>query len=118
MKTSFEKFMASSAVNKVELSIGDDIDNYAKKAVQLRKELQDIENAIDQAKKLIDNAKAKSKEGETWHTQAVKIGTQFASQMEDLGIEPRSNQKYNSFFEAINAVQEKASRIATKIKSL
>lgn len=103
---------------KINMALVDDIDNYAKKAVELKKQLQDIENAIDQAKKLIDNAKSKAKEGETFHTQAVKIGTQFASQMEDLGIEPRSNKKYNSFFEAINGVQDKAIRIETKIKQI
>ena len=67
---------------------------------------------------MIDNAKLKAKEGETWHNQAAKIGTQSASQMEDLGIDPRSNQKYNSYWEAINAVQDKAVRITTKIKQL
>lgn len=102
----------------IKLGIADDIDNYAKKAVQLKKELQDIENAIDQAKKLIENAKVKAKDGDTWHIQAMKIGTQFASQMEDLGIEPRSNQKYNAYWEAINEVQNKANRIMVKIKSL
>lgn len=105
-------------VIKVQFALSDQVADNTRKAAQLVKELQAIENEIDQVKKSIEIAKSKAKEGESFHGEAVKLGYKIASAMEDLGIEPRSNQLYNSYWEIINSVQDKAIRIASKIKQL
>lgn len=105
-------------VVKVQLALSDQVADNTRKAAQLVKELQVIENEIDQVKKSIEIAKSKAKEGESFHEAAIKIGYKIGSALEDLGIEPRSNQLYNSFWEAINSVQDKAIRVAAKIKQL
>lgn len=110
--------MAQKKAIRVKFALAEEVANNTRKAAQLVKELQSIENDIDIAKKTIENAKIKSKEGESFHNDAVKLGYKIASAMEDIGIDPRSNQLYNSYWETINSVQDKAIRIATKIKQL
>jgi hypothetical protein len=102
----------------IKLAIVDDIDNYAKKALAIRKELQDFENSIDGVIKLIDNAKSKVGEGVKMYDGGLALANKFGSELENLGIQPRSNPKYTSFFDTLNGVQEKVSRIQTKIKQI
>jgi hypothetical protein len=125
MKTSFEKFMASSAVqsvelgeHKIELALVDEVDKIVQNASGIAKELRVFDAELNKISGVIDKAKQKSVDGTKLYDSAKSVATKFASQMENLGIDPRNNAKYNGLWEAINDVQDVANRINTKIKQL
>ena len=103
---------------RIELALIDEVEKFTQSAVGISKELRVFDTELNKISSTIDKAKQKSVDGTKLYDSAKSIATKFASQMENLGIDPRSNAKYNGLWEAINDVQDVANRIETKIKQL
>jgi hypothetical protein len=103
---------------KMELALIDEVNKFTQTAITVVKELRVFDNELNKISTTIDKAKQKTTDGNKLYESAKSTAMKFASQMENLGIDPRSNEKYNSLWDAINDVQDVANRIETKIKQL
>ncbi len=117
-KTSFHKFMDATKGVKVDLALVDEADKIIQEAVVARKELIAFTQELNKISSLIDKALARAKDAEGVYEKGVSIGYKLASQMENLGIEPRSNTKYNELWDTINDVQTQFLSVRQKIKQL
>ena len=103
-------------VVKVEFALINDVDAMIKKAEAVKKDLQKLEDRIDEASKIVQTAEKESDNGKKIYSEGQKLARKLGGSLEDLGVEPRSSNSYNKLWEAINDVQDKFVRIEQKIK--
>jgi hypothetical protein len=96
---------------KINLALLDEASKVTQNAITARKELIQFVQDLQKISSLVDKAKAKAKEGNGIYDNGKSVATKIASQMENIGIEPRSSAEYNKLWEAINDVQDQILKI-------
>lgn len=109
-------FGSEAKVIKTDLALVDEVDSMIKKAEAVKKDLQKLEDKIDEARKIVQTAEKESDNGKKIYSEGQKLARKLGGSLEDLGVEPRSNNSYNKLWEEINDVQDKFVRIEQKIK--
>lgn len=81
----------------------------SKKAVSIKDEIVQLEKVVYTAERMIPELNGIYNDG-------VKLGYEYGSKSEDLGIDPKSDNKYNDFWDAINKVQQAAGVLESYVK--
>jgi hypothetical protein len=96
---------------KTNLALLGEASKITQNAITARKELIQFVQDLQKISSLVDKAKAKAKESNGIYDNGKSIATKIASQMENIGIEPRSNAEYNKLWDALNDVQDQILKI-------
>jgi hypothetical protein len=97
----FAKFSAQEP-NKVELSSISEMNKIASQAAELQKKAYPMINALNEIDFVVNRATQLISEANKLYQNGSSTGTAFASQVEDLGMNPRQNKNYTDMFDAMN----------------
>ena len=87
---------------KVELSSISEMNKIASQAAELQKKAYPMINALNEIDFVVNRATQLISEANKLYQNGSSIGTAFASQVEDLGMNPRQNKNYTDMFNAMN----------------
>jgi hypothetical protein len=92
-------------VIKVEFALLDEASKITQNAITAQKELIQFVEQFQKLSFMVDKAEAKVKESMNIYDNGKSIGTKIASQMENIGLDPRSSAEYNKLWDVLNILQ-------------